>query len=707
MPRFDRFCPWFPYAERIVCRLQVTWPMRKNVSSSEVLFTAPKDGARATSEELSVNDPFDRLDSDDDGGDLGVLPDERLPAGTLQLSLRLAASFGDGNEFRRCLEPGAITLLGGMNPEDVRALTEILWLGFLPPGLRLSLEPSRSAVDSYDLLIVRPEAQEKEVSQHARKRFHKDIADALGTQLPMIVLCPHEATPPATLGRYLPAPRRLVPVNRATILEHLRLEYPGSGMNPDMVHAALPEDRRLVGLSLVALHVALRAPGPLAAAQKLTELLQVPDENSGPRLTDFVGDHLAFTWARQMVADLVLWRQGDLPWSDLCRSLLLFGQPGTGKTWLARAMGNSAGVNFVVASFAQWQAVGHLGDMLRAMQGSFAEARRLSPAILFIDEIDAVGSREDGDRHGSNYRAQVINGFLEEMGSISEEEGVIVIGACNHPDRIDPAVLRAGRFDLKVEVPLPDTAALVGILRYHLGGAFCEEDMLGLARQASGTSAADVDAAVRKARAAARSAGRELRLEDLKAQFTGGGVAGDLWVWRAAVHECAHAIVGTLLGACEVVRVLLTQSGGLTLRRRSQQVGLVEDLEAELAYHLAGRAAEKLLLGEPSAGSGGPTQSDLAQATHLAMSIDSLLGLGALGPIWDDTPPNKLLRDPELRARVRARLEAAEERAKLILAAHRQHLEAMAEALTKERELAGESLLAWLAPFRTILSEAP
>lgn len=138
-------------------------------------------------------------------------------------------------------------------------------------------------------------------------------------------------------------------------------------------------------------------------------------------------------------------------------------------------------------------------------------------------------SREDDDLHNRSYRHQVINGFLELIDTVSREEGVIVIGACNHPDRIDPAVLRAGRFDLKIEVPLPDTAAILGILRRSLGDGFGEEELRDLARMATGSSAVEVDAGVRKARALARAERRALRLDDLRAQFSAGDTADTAW----------------------------------------------------------------------------------------------------------------------------------------------------------------------------------
>lgn len=118
---------------------------------------------------------------------------------------------------------------------------------------------------------------------------------------------------------------------------------------------------------------------------------------------------------------------------------------------------------------------------------------------------------------------------------------------------------------------------------------------------------------------------------------------------------------------------MLTRDGGTTSRRLVGHANLIGDLEAELAYAMADRAAERLVFGEVCPGSGGPEQSDLARATKMTVAIDTLFGLGVHGPLWIDVPPKVVLSDPEARARVRARLEAAQERATTILAAHRPH----------------------------------
>ncbi|GLS79570.1 ATP-binding protein [Paracoccus marinus] len=147
------------------------------------------------------------------------------------------------------------------------------------------------------------------------------------------------------------------------------------------------------------------------------------------------------------------------------RSVLFFGEPGTGKSFLARAMAGSAGAKLVHGGFVQWQAAGHLGQMLGAMRRTFAEARAAAPAVLVIDEIDAVGSRSAPDTHNENYRRQVINGFLEDLDGLARMPGVLVVGTCNHPQAIDPSVLRPNVFGSKVQVPPPGRQAIKRTLR--------------------------------------------------------------------------------------------------------------------------------------------------------------------------------------------------------------------------------------------------
>lgn len=355
----------------------------------------------------------------------------------------------------------------------------------------------------------------------------------------------------------------------------------------------------------------------------------------------------------------------------------------------------------MTASFADWQAKGHFGDMLAAMSASFAEARRLAPCVLIIDEIDAVGSRGDQDRHASNYRTQVINGFLGQMDSIAREQGMMVIGTCNHPERMDPAILRAGRMDIKTRAPLPDAEAILAILRQHLSEDIADADLQEMSHRAVGRSVADIDAAIRAARSDARHARKMLTLRMLHERM---GIehteADDRVLWRVAVHEAGHAVAGAALGLGITESIAITIDGGRIQRRGMPHESLLADCEAEITYSLAGRAAERLILGETSAGAGGPSASDLALATRHAVEIETTFGLGYEGLVWHADPDAVHLRTPAIRDRVRQRLQKAEKRAGALLAEYRDALEGLARELIEKRSLRASDVEPFLVSIR-------
>ncbi|MFN3321441.1 MAG: AAA family ATPase [Allorhizobium sp.] len=210
----------------------------------------------------------------------------------------------------------------------------------------------------------------------------------------------------------------------------------------------------------------------------IPEAVQV--DTDGPKLTTAKGAPItvetlcgygaAQAWTRDLKADLELWREGGLTWPEMSTKLLLSGPPGTGKTTFARALCNTLQVPLLVTSVANWLEPGFLGDVLQRMSAAFTQASKHAPAILFIDEIDNIGSRSSaGARQHDDYWVSLINRLLELLDGATKTEGVVIVGATNLPEKIDPALLRSGRLETHVRIPLPDVETLTGILAHHLG----------------------------------------------------------------------------------------------------------------------------------------------------------------------------------------------------------------------------------------------
>lgn len=639
-----------------------------------------------------------------------------VPRHHLLLLVRLAATLGGADAIDRLLSPGALTLLDGIPGEDLEDTRSLLAF-VLPPSCTIA-SSSRIATGEPDLVVIRPALSDGRLSDYAQREYRRDVVAGLQMPAPVLILQP----PGAALPEGLPAAGMMripyAPLDRDVLLAVLRVSHgwPDS-LNEGALRAVLPPDAVLADLGPLALALALRAPEAEAVVARLARVAEPaapapstptrPSEASHavlqPSLDDFTGDAPALVAARQIAADLQAWRAGQIRWNELSRSLLLYGPPGSGKTWLARAIGHTAGVTVIAATFGQWQAAGHLGDMLREMRKSFAEARAKAPSLLVIDEIDSVGSREDRTSQNAAYRRQVVNACLTELDSIAQHEGIIVIGTCNDVDAIDPAVLRPGRIDRTVAMPLPDRAALQGILRHHLPD-WPEADLLELARSAVGLSAAEVDAFIRQARTHARVHGRPLRPADLRAVLA--PALDDPDGWGVALHECGHALVCAALRLGPVHRIRLgRRGGGMTCVDPIPGSVSLSRLRDEMAQLLAGRAAEAVVLGTVSTGAGGGRTSDLAQATALATGIHARHGLGTCGPVWFGDAEKILLLDPALRRQVRHDLEAAEARARAILTANRDILEGMAHALLAAREMDADATRPWLEHVRPVSPE--
>lgn len=605
-------------------------------------------------------------------------PPQVIPPRQLLTCLRLAATFQTEEAFDQLHAPGAFAILCGLGVDD----------------LDIALPVMKAIWPEQGCKLLAPSVSDGAISKLAGERFTREANRYLDLATPVIVLQPLETTLPDHFQHPGIPCLTYAPISADILLAFLA----ATDRMPEDVQAfrdALPEPSLLARLDTVQVALALRFGSGIDIAERLTALAGPTGE--GPRLDEGFGDGPAVQIARRLVADLGAWRRREIGWSDCSHSLLVYGPPGTGKTWLARAMANSAGIACVEGSFAEWQSAGHLGDMLREMRRTFALARRAAPAILILDEIDAAGSRSGDDRHNLNYRTQVINAFLGEMNALATVPGLIVVGACNHPDRLDPAITRAGRFDVKVEMPMPDAGAILAVLRLQFGQDFPDDDLERLARQAVGHSLASIDAAIRAARSEARHAGKPLDLVLLREQLRLPPEEDDRAVlWRYAVHEAGHTVVSAVLRLGTVQRMSISRNGGEVASRPVIGHGVLSEIEAEICHDLAGRAAETLIFRAASAGAGGPVSSDLSQATRRALAIETAWGLGDQGPLWMPAPETVLLTDDKLRTRVRARLEAAQERAVALLTAQRANLLGLAEALLEKRSMRAEEILPWV-----------
>ena len=434
------------------------------------------------------------------------------------------------------------------------------------------------------------------------------------------------------------------------------------------------------------------------------QAVDVPPLRDVPTLDRLHGLDEAVAWGMALAGDIQGVRDGVLTWGDVDRGCLLSGPPGCGKTMFARALAASCGVGLVVGSYGQWHGSGgaHQGDLLKAMRKTFSDARAGAPCILFIDEVDSFPNRATIKHHYVEWETQVVNALLAEIDGVENRAGVIVVAACNHPHRLDPALTRSGRLDRHIHIHLPDRAALGLILREHLGSDLAGQDLSAAALVATGASGADCARLGRGARRRARAAAREMLLADLLDEIGGSDARSPADLRVAAVHEAGHAVMTCILrpGTLDMVSLQDSSSHGgfvASLPSTSKHV-LASDVRERITILLAGRAAEELLLGAASSGAGGSPDSDLARATHLATHAATALGLDdASGLVWRGQPelhhlPETLATNAPLAEQVRCWLDDAYEASLDLLRTHIAPLNAMASALIERRIMDGPDI---------------
>jgi cell division protease FtsH len=393
------------------------------------------------------------------------------------------------------------------------------------------------------------------------------------------------------------------------------------------------------------------------------------------------------------------------------RGVLMVGSPGTGKTLLARAIAGEAKVPFFTISGSDFVEM-FVGVGASRVRDMFEQAKKHAPCIVFIDEIDAVGRhRGAGLGGGHDEREQTLNQLLVEMDGFEGNEGVIIIAATNRPDVLDPALLRPGRFDRHVVVPLPDIRGREQILKVHMRKAPVSEDVKPsiIARGTPGFSGADLANLVNEAALfAARANKRTVEMQDFekaKDKIMMGAERRSMVMSEeekrlTAYHEAGHAIVGRLMPAHDpVYKVTIIPRGralGVTmfLPEQDRLSYSKERLESQLCTAFGGRIAEELIFGAEKVTTG--ASNDIEKATEIARNMVAKWGLSEkLGPLayskdegevflGHAVTQHKMLSDETAHAidqEVRALIDKTYGRAKACLQAHVGILHKMAEAL--------------------------
>src|SRR6202046_4263883 len=330
------------------------------------------------------------------------------------------------------------------------------------------------------------------------------------------------------------------------------------------------------------------------------------------------------------------------------RGVLMVGPPGTGKTLLARAVAGEASVPFFSVTGSSFVEM-FVGVGAARVRDLFAEARKRAPAIIFVDEIDAIGQRRAGSGAvvSNDEREQTLNQLLSEMDGFDMAEGIVVLGATNRPEVLDPGLLRPGRFDRQVVIPLPTLTERAAILAVHCRGKRLGDDvdLNVVARGTPGFSGADLANRANEAAIFAVREGREVlsaadfegaRDRILIGRREGSNVLLPEEKHAVAIHEAGHAMVAALSEHADPVAKVTILPAGQALGV-TQQLPLVERhlygedyLNESLAVRLGGRAAELVELGQGSTGAA----NDLDSATDLATRVVREFGLSpALGPV--------------------------------------------------------------------------
>ena len=326
--------------------------------------------------------------------------------------------------------------------------------------------------------------------------------------------------------------------------------------------------------------------------------------------------------------------------ASMPKGVLLVGPPGTGKTMLAKAVAGEANVPFFSMSGSEFVEM-FVGMGASKVRDLFKQAKEKAPCIVFIDEIDAIGKKRDGQIGGNDEREQTLNQLLTEMDGFEGNNGVIILAATNRPESLDPALTRPGRFDRRVPVELPDLAGREAILKVHARRIKPAEDVdfHTIARMASGASGAELANIINEAALRAVRDGRtivtEADLEESIEVVIAGyqkknAVLSDHEKKVVAYHEVGHALVAALQShsaPVQKITIIPRTSGALGYTMQVEQADKYlmtkEEIENKIATFTGGRAAEEVVFGEITTGA----SNDIEQATKLARAMITRYGM--------------------------------------------------------------------------------
>ena len=426
--------------------------------------------------------------------------------------------------------------------------------------------------------------------------------------------------------------------------------------------------------------------------------------------------------AKESLAEIVDYLHNPKKYTEVGASMpkgvLLVGPPGTGKTMLAKAVAGESKVPFFSMSGSEFVEM-FVGMGASKVRDLFKQAKEKAPCIVFIDEIDAIGKKRDGNFSGNDEREQTLNQLLTEMDGFEGNTGVIILAATNRPESLDPALTRPGRFDRRVPVELPDLTGREAILKVHAKKIKTADDVdfHTIARMAAGTSGAELAniineaalRAVRNGRTTVQQADLEESIEVVIAGYQKkNAIMTDSEKKVVAYHEIGHALVAAMQtesAPVQKITIIPRTSGALGYTMQVEQNDKVlmtkQELENKIATFAGGRAAEEVVFGEITTGAA----NDIEQATKLARAMITRYGMSDdFDMVAMETVNNKYLggdtslecaeeTQREIDEKVVELVKTQHEKAKRILQENRSKLDELAKVLYEKETITGKEFM--------------